>query len=94
MKVLCIDNKAEINKDCIGSFIVKEGDIYNVSGEFDKNGEHWYQFKEDMAGNGWNDVYFIPLSDFNKNLMVCLNTKPKHKNKLYLGLTDRYCKTL
>lgn len=79
MRVICIDNTAKSHPDCVGNFMVKEGGVYNVSGEFDDNGEHFYQLYEDAAGNGWNSIYFIPLSDFDEGLKVLLNTKPKHK---------------
>ncbi len=76
---MCIDNTAKIHPDCIGNFMPKEGNVYNVSGEFDEEGEHFYQLSEDVAGNGWNSIYFIPLSDFDSDLITLLNTKPKHK---------------
>ena len=79
MRVMCIDNTAKTSPECIGNFMVKEGHIYNVCGEFDHNGEHFYQLQEDSGGNGWNSIYFIHLSDFDADLKHLLNTKPNHK---------------
>ena len=79
MRVICIDNTAKCHPDMVGNFMVKEGDTYKVNGEFDVDGEHFYQFCEDVCGNGWNSIYFIPLSEFDESLMMCLETKPNHK---------------
>lgn len=66
MKVMCIDNTAPCHPDCIGYFMPIEGGIYTVNGGFESNGEYFYQLLEDSAGNGWNSIYFIPLSDIDE----------------------------
>ena len=79
MKVICISKTAKSHPKKVGKFMVEEGITYTVNGEFDSNEEHWYQLKEDFSGNGWNSIYFIPLSDFDEKLMACLRTKPMKK---------------
>lgn len=62
MKVICINNTAKSHPDCIGNFMVKEGNVYTVNGGFEIADEYFYQLEEDNGGNGWNSIYFIPLS--------------------------------
>jgi len=69
MQVICIDNKAKVHPDCVGSFMPIEGESYTVTGGFERQDEYFYKLKEDEAGNGWNSIYFIPLSNVeNKKL--------------------------
>jgi hypothetical protein len=80
-KIICIDNKATIHPDCVGDFMVKEGEIYNVNGGFASEDEWFYTLDEDKGGNGWNSIYFLPLSEidekqFDLSLKVLLKTKP------------------
>lgn len=69
MKVICIDNTAKTHPNCIGSFMVKEGGIYEVAGGFEQDTEYFYFLKEDIGGNGWNSVYFIPLSNIEEKII-------------------------
>ena len=72
MKVICIDNTAKVHPDCIGDFMPVEGNVYEVTGGFEIDKEYFYQLKEDAAGNGWNSIYFIPLSDIHETkLELC-----------------------
>lgn len=70
MQVICIDNTAGRHPDCVGNFMVKEGEIYTVNGEFEKGNEYFYQLQEDKAGNGWNSIYFIQLSPSKQKTII------------------------
>ncbi len=70
MQVICIDNTAKSHPDCVGNFMVKEGSVYNVNGGFEDNGEYFYQLVEDDGRNGWNSIYFIPLSEIEEKQVV------------------------
>jgi len=82
MRVMCIDNTAKSHPNCVGNFMVKEGSIYTVVSTFEWNGERFYIISEDPGGNGWNERYFVPLSNFDTGLLTLLKTQPKHKKKI------------
>lgn len=63
MEVMCIDNTAKGHKDSIGDFLPKEGGIYTVLEIVNWYGYDWYLLAEDDGGNGWNPIFFIPLSN-------------------------------
>jgi len=63
MNVICIDNKAPGHPGREGLFRPMEGGIYTVTETVHWYGYDWYLLKEDDGGNGWNPIYFIPLSE-------------------------------
>jgi len=69
MKVICINKTAKSHPDCIGTFMVKEGCVYEVTGGFESEQEYFYFLKEDAGGNGWNSIYFIPLSNIEEKII-------------------------
>lgn len=69
MRVICIDNTAKSHPDVIGYFMVKEGEVYSVTGGFEIDGEYFYILAEDIGGNGWNSIYFIPLSNADNKML-------------------------
>jgi hypothetical protein len=69
MEVICIDNKAKKHPDCLGDWMVKEGESYTVLDGFEQDGEYFYILKEDAHGNGWNSIYFIPLSNITETVI-------------------------
>lgn len=70
MQVICIDNTAKIHPACVGNFMPIEGRVYEVTGGFEIDNEYFYTLKEDAAGNGWNSIYFIPLSNIEEKTLI------------------------
>lgn len=91
MKVICIEvGVREPNTENI-PYKIEEGKVYEVIGEGEmfslihQKYFHCYTFKG-MEGWCFASELFIPLSDFDENLLVCLNTKPNHKKNSKSGI--------
>ena len=69
-----------IHKDCVS---IKEGGIYTVKSEqsgYSTFGERWVDAYEFYEVKGlFEQGIFIPLSNIDEMLMVCLKTKPYRK---------------
>jgi len=63
MKVICIDNTKPMHSESSGNFKLIEGHTYTDTEVANWYGYDWYLLKEDDGGNGWNPIYFIPLSE-------------------------------
>lgn len=83
MKVICIHHGHRVSPD--NEPYVKEGDIYTVVNQFiyySQIAQKKIEVYEFLELDGWFDCcMFIPLSDFDENLMALLRTKPKRNNK-------------